>query len=168
VSQRGRRERSPLEFPNPIDVIVDGITWQLRRAGRRIITGVVLIAGLLVMSAALFVPLLLASLLIAVFGLTVEPYKWLGSVLIVVAFVVGVVAAPLSLLRVIRRGRRVIALTEFGDDDAADPYAAAPSPIIPAGPTREKWTAGIRALDERLAPPPDPPGPPTAPGADAG
>lgn len=164
MNQRGRRgARGVFDVANPIDVIVEGISWHLRWAGRRVITGVVLLAGLLIMAAALFVPLVLAGLLITVFELTVEPYKWLGTILIIVAFVFGVVAAPLILLRVIRRGRKVIALTGSGDDDAADLFTSGPSPIVPAGPTREQWIAGIRALDERLARPGDAAGPPAAP-----
>jgi hypothetical protein len=132
------------------------IVWRLRWFGRQIITGVVLLAGLVLMAAGLFVPLLLAGLLITVFGLAVEPYKWVGTILILVAFVVGVVAAPLILRRVVRRGQRVIAFTEFGDADAASPSELGPSPIVP--PTREQWSARIRAMDEHLASPPDPGG----------
>jgi hypothetical protein len=100
----------------------------------------------------LFIPLGLAGLLIAVFGLAVEPYKWVGSILILVAFVVGIVAVPLVLRRMIRRGRQVIAYTLFADDPA-HPFEVGPSPTVPvraAGPTREQWAAGIRALDDRL------------------
>ena len=156
MNQRRGRRRGTLDFPNPVDLIVEGVVWQLRWAGRRIITGAVLVAGLIVMSAAVFVPLILAALLITVFGLPVEPYKWVGTILIVVAFVVGVVAAPLILIRVIRRGRRLIGLTEFGAADAAGPSELGPTPIVPPGSTRELWSSRIRVMDEHLASPPDP------------
>jgi len=151
-----RPARSPLDFANPLDRIVEGIVWQIRHAGRRIITGAVLLAAIVVMSVTLFVPLGLAGLLIAVFGLSVEPYKWVGSIMILVAFVVGIVSVPLVLRRMIRRGRQVIAFTLFADGDPPDPFEDGPSPTVPAraaGPTREEWTAGIRALDERLRTP---------------
>jgi hypothetical protein len=159
----GRSARSPLDVVNPLDLIVDGIVWQIRFAGRRIITGVVLLAAIVVMSVTLLLPLGLAGLLIAVFGLTVEPYKWVGSILILVAFVVGIVAVPLVLRRMIRRGRQVIAFTLFAQDDPADPFEVGPSPTVPAraaGPTREQWAAGIRALDDRLRTPVETPGRP--------
>ena len=159
----GRRARSPLDFVNPLDLIVDGIVWQIRYAGRRIITAVVLLAAIVVMSVALFIPLGLAGLLIAVFGLAVEPNKWVGSILILVAFVVGIVAVPLALRRMIRRARKVIAFTLFAEDAPADPFEIGPSPTVPArpgGPTREQWAAGIRALDDRLGQPGASPGSP--------
>jgi hypothetical protein len=159
----GRRARSPFDFVNPLDLIVDGIVWQIRYAGMRIITGVVLLAAIVVTSVALFVPLGLAGLLIYVFGLAIEPYKWVGSILILVAFVVGIVAVPLVLRRMIRRARNVIAFTLFAEDDPADPFEIGPSPTVPArpaGPTREQWAAGIRALDDRLRTSVETPGPP--------
>jgi hypothetical protein len=161
---RGTR-RGPLDFANPIDVIVDGINWQIRWAGTRIITGVVLIAALVVMSVAFVAPFLPAYLLISVFGLTVEPYKWLGSALILAAFVGGVILATIAVIRLIRRSRRLIALSQFGDDDDVDdPTGVDPSPFVaPAAPSAAEASAAraarIRSLDDRLRPTPDPPPP---------
>lgn len=150
MDQRGDRGLRGLLGFDPVEVIVDYVIWKLRWAGRELITGVILLIALVVLAAALFVPLLLAWLLIAVFGLATEPYKWIGSVLIIGAFVVGLVAPPLLLRRVIRRYRTVIALVGLGADDVEGSSTAGPSPIVPTGPTREQWTARIRALDERL------------------
>ena len=153
MNQRRGRERRPLDFANPVDLIVDELVWRLRWAGRRVITGVVLVAGVLVTGVAFLLPLLLAGVVIAVFGLAVEPYKWLGSILIAVAFVVGIVAAPLTLRQLIRRSRRVIALTV--DDEQDDQFATPPSTIVSPEAAHEAWRARIRAMDERVAPPPD-------------
>ena len=151
-----RPRRRPLDFVNPIDLIVDGITRQIRWAGARVITGVVLLAALGVMSVAFIVPILVAYGVIAVFGLTVEPYKWLGMTAFLTGFVVGVVAAVWAVRRLIRRAKPVLAYTMFADEDPADPTATGPSPTVPAkpsGPTREEWAAGIRSLDDRLRQP---------------
>jgi len=169
TSKRDGRRRSSLDFVNPLDLLVDWIIWQIRWAGARVITGVVLIAALVVMTVGFIAPFVPAYALISVFGLTVEPYKWVGSVLIVVALIVGVVAVPLIFRRMLGRGQRILAYTMFGDDDPADPFATGPSPTVPtvragptrpAGPTREQWAAGIRALDDRLKPPADAAEPP--------
>lgn len=144
--RRDRGLRGLLGF-DPVELIVDSVIWKLRSAGRELITGGVVLIAVAVMAAALFVPLLLAGVLITVFGLAVEPYKWIGTILIIVAFAVGLVAPPLLLRRIIRRLRTIITLTEFGDEGSD---ATGPSPIVPTGPTREQWTARIRALDERL------------------
>jgi hypothetical protein len=162
VKPRGdATRRGPLDFVNPIDLIVDLTISSLRMYGRKIITGVVLIAGLGIMSAAFVLPLFVVWLLIAVLGLADEPYKWLGSALILAGFVAGAIAAPLALIRVLRRSRRIIALTGFGDDEPDDPFATLPSPIVtPAPEAADARAARLKELDDRLGRPADQPPPP--------
>jgi len=151
---RQRRDpgaRNALDFVNPIDLIVELAIWRLRSAGRTLITGIVLMGAVIVITIALFVPLILAGLLIAVFELTVEPYRWIGSLLILVAFVVGIATAMVMAVRTVRRGLKLIDLAEsvlHGHDDSS---AAEWSPVVRGRLDREAWVASVRALDARHA-----------------
>lgn len=153
-----KNERLPRrDFDNPIDLIVEMIKGRLRRYGTQVVTGVVLIVGLAIAAAAFVAPLAVAALVIAGFGLAVEPYKWLGTVLIGLGFLVGVVAAPLALRRVFRRSHRIIALTEFGEDDPGLGFDSRPSQTVSPGPSDAERAATLRVLDDRLAPPSEAP-----------
>jgi hypothetical protein len=139
---------------NPVDLAIELVIWNLRSAGRRVITAAVLMGAVVVMTVALFVPLVLAALLIGVFDLTVEPNKWLGSVLIVGAFALGIILAAAMTRRTVRRGMKIIALAEsrvLGDHgaDTDGPSAGGAQPS-----DRDAWVASIRALDQRHAPKP--------------
>lgn len=163
----GRGTRGPLDFANPVDVIVEGIIWQLRWAGRRVLTGVLLIAGLIVMSVAFMAPLIVAYAVIAVFNLAQEPNKWLGTIALVAGFVVGVIAAPLAIIRVMRRSRPLIALTQGGEGERDNPFIGGTSRTVAPGPSRAEWTAAVRALDDRLGTAPADPSGPISPAEDS-
>jgi hypothetical protein len=87
------------------------------------------------------------ALAIPALGLDHEPNKWLGTVLILLGFVGGVVATALALRWVYRRSRRFLAMAYAEDEPAAAP--GAPSPIVPARPASRSQ---LRELDSRHAP----------------
>ncbi len=123
------------------------------QTGIRLGFAIVILVGFVIGSAAFLAPLFVVALAIPALGLDHEPNKWLGTVLIVVGFVGGVVATALALRWVTRRSRPFLAMAYPEDEPAAASAAApgAPPPIVPARPISRSQ---LRELDSRHAPGP--------------
>jgi uncharacterized membrane protein YbhN (UPF0104 family) len=92
---------------------------------------------------------IVSGVIIAVFGLGQGPYASLGNAVALAGFFGGLAAAAIVMFRIIRRHRRLVALSGFGDepDDEGDASTAVAIEVSRRGisPTE------LRDLDARLA-----------------
>jgi hypothetical protein len=101
----------------------------------------------------LFGVLAAVSLIVVALGLSEGPYAWLGAALMWSAFIGGLAAFGILVLRFTRRHRRIAAIAGFANepDDTRD---GSPSPILVAitASRRGISLSRLRDLDASLAP----------------
>jgi len=120
-------------------------------AGRHISTLVVLLVGAGLGFGVWLAVIVLAGLVVFIFGLDHGPHLWLGSVVLSLGFFGGLVAAGIVLLRLVRRNRSLVDFTSFAEEpkprreEQPSPIAAAAAPRPATSPET------LRALDARLS-----------------
>ena len=113
-----------------------------RQWGSVIVMMIVAMVGVVVWFGAF----ILSGVIIAVFGLGHGPYASLGGAIALAGFVGGLAAAGIVMLRIIRRHRRLVALSGFGnerDDDAT-------TPVVTEATRHGISPTELRDLDARL------------------
>jgi hypothetical protein len=150
VKPTHRTMRSRLQAAgNAIEVIsaVAGETPPVRPSewGSLIVLMVVAMLGVGIWFGAFIV----SGVIIAVFGLGQGPYASLGNAVALAGFFGGLAAAAIVMFRIIRRHRRLVALSGFGDepDDEGD----ASTPVATEVSRRGISPTELRDLDARLA-----------------
>jgi hypothetical protein len=121
-------------------------------AGRHISTYVVLFVGAGLGLVVLIAVMVLAGLVVFIFGLDHGPYLWLGSVVLSLGFFGGLVAAGIVLLRLVRRNRGFVAFTSFAEEPQPADEGQPPVIAAAAAPRAATSPEMLRALDARLSP----------------
>ena len=91
--------------------------------GSLVVMMVVAMVGVVIWFGAFIV----SVVIVGVFGLSHGPYVWIGNAIALAGSVGGLGAAAVVMFRIVRRNRRLVALSGFGDepdDDAATPVVA--------------------------------------------
>jgi hypothetical protein len=140
VGRKGSRQINPIR-------LIDSI--YKRQTGTSLVLALAISAFFVVGAITFLAPLILVGAAIAAFGLDREPSSWIGSVLIVVGFVAGVVGTALAWRWLVRLSRPLLALTDALDE--APSSLDGPSPVPPPT-TRPTSPSKLRELDARHAP----------------
>lgn len=144
ASNGRRRGRGPMDPPRPIDLV---------RSVLQVIVltpQVLVVVGLMV----LFVPLVVAAVVIKALGLADGPYRDVATPIVIVAFVVGIVGVGVTFRRLFRWARPPVNPAKgFVERPTHDVALDAQPTVAPTKRPRDEILADVRRLDERLATP---------------
>jgi uncharacterized membrane protein YbhN (UPF0104 family) len=149
VKPRNRTTRSGLRaIGNAIDVmaVASGHPEASPQSWGSVI---VMMAIAMVGVAIWFGTFILSGVIVVVFGLGQGPYSSLGGAVALAGFFGGLAAAAIVMFRIIRRHRRLVAISGFGGEpgDEGDPS----TPVATEVSRRAISSAELRDLDARLA-----------------